>query len=61
MLRPLAGAPRSAGCAAYLRNRRTRHAGMETPAELKARYFSGKADGLAPAGGEMFLTAAIGE
>lgn len=32
-----------------------------SPAELKARYFSGRTDGLAPASGEMFLTAAIGE
>ncbi|QJB34604.1 class I SAM-dependent methyltransferase [Chitinophaga oryzae] len=32
-----------------------------SPAELKARYFSGRTDGLAPASGEMFLVATIGE
>lgn len=32
-----------------------------SPAELKARYFSGREDGLAPASGEMFLVATIGE
>lgn len=32
-----------------------------SPAALKARYFSGRTDGLAPASGEMFLTATIGD
>lgn len=32
-----------------------------SPAQLKARYFSGRKDGLVPASGEMFLTATIGE
>lgn len=38
-----------------------KNAAIVSPAALKARYFSGRKDGLAPASGEMFLTATIGE
>ncbi|MBC9911134.1 class I SAM-dependent methyltransferase [Chitinophaga varians] len=45
---------------ALARENGLKNASIVSPAELKARYFADRKDGLTPASGEMFLTATIG-